>query len=71
VSKTGEICPNGYQIPWAPTLQIKDVLQRIFTLMISPDLGSPLEEAIATQYKTNKDAFTKTAKEWVTKYAKI
>ena len=71
MSRTGEISPDSYRIPWAPTLQIKDVLQRILSLMISPDLENFLEPEIATQYATNKELFTKTAKEWVIKYAEI
>jgi ubiquitin-conjugating enzyme E2 D/E len=48
---------------------MQQVLLTIRTLLEEPNLENPLEAEIAQQYKSDKNAFIKTAKEWTKKYA--
>eukprot|EP01114_Cavostelium_apophysatum_P014504 TRINITY_DN3783_c0_g1_i1.p1 TRINITY_DN3783_c0_g1~~TRINITY_DN3783_c0_g1_i1.p1 ORF type:complete len:151 (+),score=43.52 TRINITY_DN3783_c0_g1_i1:110-562(+) len=55
---------------WSPQLKIQQVLQTIYQLLSEPDADHPLEADIAQQFKTDRNTFNKTAKEWTKKYAK-
>eukprot|EP01115_Flamella_aegyptia_P011472 TRINITY_DN53827_c0_g1_i1.p1 TRINITY_DN53827_c0_g1~~TRINITY_DN53827_c0_g1_i1.p1 ORF type:complete len:210 (+),score=39.46 TRINITY_DN53827_c0_g1_i1:35-664(+) len=54
---------------WSPQLKIQQVLLTIRQILEEPNLENPLEADIAQQYKTDKNTFIKTAKEWTKKYA--
>jgi len=55
---------------WSPQLKINQVLLTIYQLLETPNADHPLEPEIAQQYKTDKNQFIKTAKEWTKKHAK-
>lgn len=46
------------------------VLNAIKEIMITPEVGHPVEADIAQQYVNDKDKFIKTAKDWTRKHAK-
>jgi ubiquitin-conjugating enzyme E2 D len=54
---------------WSPALTIAKVLQAIISLLTDADYENPLVPEIAQVYKTNREQFNKTAKEWTKKYA--
>jgi len=54
---------------WSPQLKMNQVLLTVRQLLEEPNLENPLEPDIAQQYKTDKAAFVKTAKEWTKKHA--
>jgi len=55
---------------WSPQLKIIQVLLTIRQLLSEPNADNPLEAEIAQQFKTDRSAFNKTAKEWTKKHAK-
>lgn len=55
---------------WKPPNKISDVLKLVRTVLAQPQPDDAVEAAIAEQYKTDKKAFEKIAREWVSKYAK-
>jgi len=55
---------------WSPQLKLQQVFQTIYDLLSEPNPDNPLEADIAQQFKTDRAAFNKTAKEWTKKYAK-
>ncbi|PRP75136.1 ubiquitin-conjugating enzyme E2 [Planoprotostelium fungivorum] len=55
---------------WSPQLKIQQVIDEIYRLMKEPNADNPLEPEIAQQFKTDKTAWAKTAKEWTKKHAK-
>ena len=70
VKSTGTICLDILKDAWSPDITISKVLMAINNLLINPNIEHPLEEEIAKQYKEDKAAFDKTAKDWTEKYAK-
>jgi len=55
---------------WKPSTKIQAVLEAIWNLLIEPQPDDPLEERIADEYKRDKAAFEKHAKEHTDKHAK-
>eukprot|EP01118_Nematostelium_gracile_P011709 TRINITY_DN419_c0_g1_i2.p1 TRINITY_DN419_c0_g1~~TRINITY_DN419_c0_g1_i2.p1 ORF type:complete len:150 (+),score=34.25 TRINITY_DN419_c0_g1_i2:67-516(+) len=55
---------------WSPQLKISQVLLTIRQLLSEPNPDDPLEAEIAQQFKTDRNAFNKTAKEWTKKHAR-
>lgn len=66
---TGEICQDIYEKDWVPTKKVVGVVQLIVSMMIAPNIDSPVEAAIAEELRNNKAQYTKTAQEWTKKYA--
>lgn len=54
---------------WKPSTKIRAVLEALANLLEEPQLDSPLEERIAQQYQSEREAFDKTAKQQVERYA--
>ena len=54
---------------WKPPNKIADVLSLIRAVLSSPQPDDSVETGIADQYKTDRKAFEKVAREWVGKYA--
>eukprot|EP01116_Phalansterium_solitarium_P004842 TRINITY_DN1600_c0_g1_i1.p2 TRINITY_DN1600_c0_g1~~TRINITY_DN1600_c0_g1_i1.p2 ORF type:complete len:149 (-),score=1.39 TRINITY_DN1600_c0_g1_i1:202-648(-) len=54
---------------WSPQLKLQQVLMTVREILREPNPDNPLEADIANQYKTDRNAFTKTAKDWTKKYA--
>eukprot|EP01133_Synstelium_polycarpum_P007310 gene7310-8507_t len=70
IKSDGNVCSELLSQNWSPQLKIQDVLVQIRALLIEPNPDNPLEADIAQQFKTDRNAFNKTAKEWTKKYAK-
>ena len=55
---------------WKPPNKIADVLKLVRAVLAAPQPDDNVEAGIADQFKNDRKAFDKTAKEWVSKYAK-
>ncbi|KAI9824306.1 MAG: hypothetical protein M1826_007403 [Phylliscum demangeonii] len=55
---------------WKPSSKILAVLETARNLLVEPNPDDAVETAIAEQYKKDRKAFERSAKEWVKKYAK-
>ncbi|KAI9791295.1 MAG: hypothetical protein M1816_004076 [Peltula sp. TS41687] len=55
---------------WKPSSRISGILRTARNLLAEPNPDDAVEGSIAEQYKTDRKAFDKTAKEWVKKHAK-
>ena len=69
VKSTGTICLDILKDAWSPDISVSQILIAIQNLLINPNIDHPLEPDIAKQYKEDKDAYERTAKEWTKKYA--
>ena len=54
---------------WSPALTISRVLLSISSLLTDPNPDDPLDPEVASLFKTNRQKFEATAREWTTKYA--
>merc|ERR1711879_148362 len=70
VKSDGQLCNEVLNDGWSPQLKIPEVLMTIRQVLVEPNPDNPLEPEIAQQFKENRTAFNKTAKEWTKKYAK-
>ncbi|CAD8148813.1 unnamed protein product [Paramecium pentaurelia] len=68
-SQTGAICLDILKDEWSPALSIRTALLSLQALLCDPQPDSPQDAVVANQYKTQKDLFVKTAKEWTQNYA--
>ena len=55
---------------WKPPNKIKDVLALVRTVLAAPQPDDAVETGIADQFKSDRAAFDKNAKDWVKRYAK-
>jgi ubiquitin-protein ligase len=55
---------------WKPPNTIKMVLALVRAVVAAPQPDDAVEAGIADQFKNNRADFDKTAKDWVTRYAK-
>lgn len=55
---------------WKPPNKIAEVLRLVRAVLAAPQADDPVEQSIADQYKTNREAFNKVAQDWVNRYAK-
>ena len=61
-SVTGAICLDILKNEWTPALSIRTALLSLQALMFSPEADDPQDAVVAKQYKSDRDAFNKTAK---------
>ncbi|KAH1075178.1 hypothetical protein J1N35_027506 [Gossypium stocksii] len=54
---------------WNPAITIYKVLLSIFSILVDPMLDDPLEETIATIYRTDRSLYERLARDWTQKYA--
>ena len=54
---------------WKPPNRIAAVLAMTRSLLIEPNPDDAVEAGVAEQYKRDREAFGKTAREWVKRYA--
>ncbi|KAH3761543.1 ubiquitin-conjugating enzyme E2 [Pelomyxa schiedti] len=70
VKADGQICTHDIDTNWSPQLKIVDVLNILRQMMVEPGSGeTPLEPAIAEQFRTNKPAFERKAAEFTRQHA--
>lgn len=69
VSDKGEICADIYEKDWAPTKKMQDVFNIIRTMLLSPNLETPLNEEAGKLCRENKEEFNKKAAEHTAKHA--
>ena len=55
---------------WKPPNKISEVLRLVRAVLAAPEPDDAVETGIADQYRNDRKAFEKTAKDWVAKYAK-
>ena len=67
---TGEICMDVFASSWSPTQKVSDIIQKLSSLLASPQTSSPLESEICKEFINNPSAYNKKVKEMVKKYAK-
>ena len=62
---TGEICMDVFASSWSPTQKVKDILEKLVSLIKSPTTDSPLESEICQEYLKNPKQFEKKVKEFI------
>ncbi|XP_043818569.1 ubiquitin-conjugating enzyme E2 T isoform X2 [Dromiciops gliroides] len=74
IDSAGRICLDVLKLPpkgaWRPSLNISTVLTSIQLLMAEPNPDDPLMADISSEFKYNKPAFLKNAREWTEKHAR-
>ena len=65
----GSLCADIFQNSWAPTLNIRFVLESVITLLMEPAPEHALEPEIASEMLNNPTLFRQKAQEHVRRYA--
>ncbi|KAL1774845.1 ubiquitin-conjugating enzyme E2 T [Sigmodon hispidus] len=74
IDSSGRICLDILKLPpkgaWRPSLNIATVLTSIQLLMAEPNPDDPLMADISSEFKYNKIAFLKNARQWTETHAR-
>ena len=68
-SQTGLICLDILKDRWSPALTLRTALLSIQALLCCPEPDDPQDRVVATQFRTDKAGFDRTAAEWTQQYA--
>lgn len=66
----GSLCADIFQNSWAPTLNMRFVLESVISILATPAPEHALEPEIAAEMLNNPSAFANKAQDWVRQYAR-
>merc|ERR1711991_880364 len=61
----GSVCEEMLSADWSPQTQMREVLAKVYNMLVEPNPDNPVDEEITQQFKENHKKYVDTAKEWV------
>jgi len=68
-SDDGSICADVYQANWAPTLNIRYVIETVLSILMQPNADHAVEPEIAQLMLNDEAGYLARAREWTRNYA--